>query len=100
MNIDDRLIKAIISELDKQPAIEKAVLFGSRARGDNSERSDYDIAVFGSIDSRDKSHLRYVFDEELPTLNKMDLVFYNDITSEKFKNSIDTEGIVIYGKAR
>lgn len=100
MSTDKKLINAIISELDKYQAISKAVLFGSRARGDNNDRSDYDIAIYGSIESRDKTRLRYVFDEELPTLHKIDLIFYGDITNEKFKNSIDTEGVIIYGKVR
>lgn len=100
MNIDKKLLDAMLLELSNFHTVEKAVLFGSRARGDHNERSDYDIAIYGDINARDKSSLHNIFDEKLPTLHKIDLIFYNDTNDKKFKNSIDTEGIIIYGKAR
>lgn len=36
----------------KYGAVKKVVLFGSRARKDNTEYSDYDIAVFRMMHSR------------------------------------------------
>ena len=45
---DDPVLKRFRSELDRAygDRIERVVLFGSRARGDHREDSDYDIAVF------------------------------------------------------
>ena len=43
-NIPERVEKEII-QLAKQYDIQKVILFGSRARGDNWERSDIDLAV-------------------------------------------------------
>ena len=41
------LEKEIVEEISKKyPEIEKVVLFGSRARGDNSSRSDIDLAIY------------------------------------------------------
>jgi predicted nucleotidyltransferase len=38
-------IKEIIKETLKDYTIEKIILFGSRARGDNNKDSDYDVLV-------------------------------------------------------
>ena len=40
-------IQRQIEEFAKTCKLEKVVLFGSRARGTNRERSDIDLAVFG-----------------------------------------------------
>lgn len=79
------------------PSIEKAVLFGSRARGDNTERSDYDIAVYGNLSHHERAELRYFCDEELPTLHKIDLIFMQEQSPSKFTENIEKEGIIIYG---
>ena len=42
----DRVLEQIIAVLRRFPQIEKAVLFGSRARGDYRPQSDYDIAIY------------------------------------------------------
>ena len=41
-------------------SVKKVILFGSRARGDNTERSDIDIAVYGGdFDSLAKDASKY-----------------------------------------
>lgn len=45
-NLPQRVVRDIIIFADKH-SIRKVILFGSRARGDNTERSDIDIAVYG-----------------------------------------------------
>lgn len=77
-------------------AIEKVVLFGSRARGDNSDTSDYDIAVYdNSMKSTDKACFKSEL-EEISTLKKIDVVFTTDTISDKLKENIDREGVVIF----
>jgi predicted nucleotidyltransferase len=46
--IDDPVLRRFRAALDELygDRIERVVLFGSRARGDSDEESDYDIAVF------------------------------------------------------
>lgn len=97
MNTDNKLIAAIVARLANYHAIEKAVLFGSRARGDNTERSDYDIAVFGNLTRAEQAELRYICNEELPTLHKIDLIFMQEQSPSKFTENIEREGIKIYG---
>lgn len=96
MNADKKLIRCMIEQFKKYPEIVKVVLFGSRARGDNTERSDYDIAVFGEISPPIKMILRADFRELLPTLHKIDLVFMQDLKTADFINSIEREGVTIY----
>ena len=36
-----------LAELARRHGAQRLVLFGSRARGDNKERSDIDLAVYG-----------------------------------------------------
>jgi uncharacterized protein len=48
IRIDDPILKRFRAELDALYAerIERVVLFGSRARGDARDDSDYDLAIF------------------------------------------------------
>lgn len=45
-NLPDRILRELSSFAQKHSII-KIMLFGSRARGTNTERSDIDIAVYG-----------------------------------------------------
>ena len=45
-DLPDRIVRELCSFAQKY-SITKIVLFGSRARGTNTERSDIDIAVYG-----------------------------------------------------
>ena len=45
-NLPDRVFREL-SALARKYSITKIILFGSRARGTNTERSDIDIAVYG-----------------------------------------------------
>ena len=40
-------VRQDIADIAKKNGVHKVILFGSRARGTNSERSDIDIAVYG-----------------------------------------------------
>ena len=67
-NIPERVEKEII-QLAKQYDIQKVILFGSRARGDNWERSDIDLAVSGG----DIPRFALDLDEEVWTLLLFDV---------------------------
>ena len=66
-NIPERVLRDI-SVFAKKYSINKVILFGSRARGDNTERSDIDIAVYGGNfdsfywDIKEKVHSLLSFD--------------------------------------
>lgn len=94
----DKIVNSLAGEFGKYNKIERAVLFGSRARGDHGERSDYDVAVFGELSGTDKARLRAWAADELPTLHKVDLVFIGDVADKNFLKSIENEGICFYVK--
>ena len=93
------LLNLLAEEFGRYDTIERAALFGSRARGDYSERSDYDIAVFGDVPGADKARLHAWVNDELPTLHKIDLTFVSDVSDKRFLESIEREGKVFYDKA-
>ena len=45
-DLPERVVKDIVT-FAKRYSVRKVILFGSRARGNNTERSDIDIAVYG-----------------------------------------------------
>ena len=93
--IKQKVIEEII-DLAKKYHVEKVILFGSRARGDNHDRSDIDLAVYG-IQEEDKSLFWYDI-EELPTLLKFDIVHVDDNTDTDLLESIRKDGVVLYEK--
>ena len=85
-------IKEIAAKFD----IEKVILFGSRARGDHSKTSDYDIAILGKdIPLVDQALLREAM-EEINTLKKLDVVFIDEDSDKELAENIRSEGVVIY----
>ena len=85
-----------IADLGKQFKADKIVLFGSRARGDNRERSDIDIAVFGVSKEKQPAFIQAV--GSLPTLLDFDIVFITDNTNEALMKDISQDGVIIMDK--
>lgn len=93
--MEDNVLNEII-RISKKHNLGKVVLFGSRARGDNSPVSDYDIAVFDNSLS-DIEKASFCLDmEEIDTLKKIDIVFISDGLSIEFLENIDKDGVIIY----
>jgi predicted nucleotidyltransferase len=92
------LEKAIIDNLEKAQLLDKidrVILFGSRARGDENTYSDVDLA-FDSPNITQSDWLAIInVLEELPTLLKIDAVNYNEVSAE-LRRQIDLQGVIIY----
>lgn len=93
----DKLYRQIAA-LAKTFGADRAVLFGSRARGDNRDRSDIDIAVFGMPEKTQGAFLDAV--EDLPTLLDFDVVFVADYTSTELLENIEKDGVELMNKAQ
>jgi predicted nucleotidyltransferase len=93
------VIDKVILEIKKTAGrynIHKIVLFGSRAKGDYSHGSDYDIAVFAdALSVFDKAAFSADI-EEIETLKKIDVVFIDDHISEDLMKNIKRDGVTIY----
>lgn len=76
---------------------EQVILFGSRARGDHRDASDYDIAFKNLSSPKKWSSFKIDYEEEPITLQKIDLLVYEECSSE-YQGNIDKEGVLLYGK--
>ena len=94
MNLSDRII-ADLKKLALEYEIAKIILFGSRARGDNSDKSDVDIAVYGCSDF---VNFKLDVEEKVWTLLTFDIVNMNNEISEELAGEIRRDGVVIYEK--
>lgn len=93
MNIDKELLAIIIKVLKKYD-VEKAVLFGSRARGDNRENSDIDIAFY--TDNKEVFHFLKDEMDQIDTILKIDLFDAKNIKKQPLLDGIKKDGITIY----
>lgn len=85
-----------IKEIAKQNQVEKILLFGSRARGDNTEKSDIDLAVYGC---NDFARLSDQLNEELWSLLELDIIdMDSEYLSQDLIDQINRDGVVIYEK--
>ena len=83
-----------ICNLAVENEIQNVILFGSRARGDYTERSDIDIAILGG------NYTKFTLDieERTSTLLKYDVVNMNVHVQQDLLDSIKKEGVTIYEK--
>ena len=93
-NLSDRILREL-SFLAHKYSVTKIVLFGSRARGTNSERSDIDIAVYGGEFDR----VYWDVKEKIHSLLMFDIVQADAEISDELKQEIEKEGVTIYEKA-
>lgn len=93
-NLPDRIIREI-SSFAQEHSISKIILFGSRARGTNTERSDIDIAVYGG----DFDGFYWDIKENTHSLLMFDIVQADSPISAELKEEIEKDGVMIYEKA-
>ena len=86
----------ILSVLASFPVIERAVLYGSRARGNYREGSDIDMTLEGP--SLTFSDLCLVYDrlDDLMLPYHFDLSIKRHITNENLLRSINAEGRIFF----
>ncbi|MCL2197474.1 MAG: nucleotidyltransferase domain-containing protein [Defluviitaleaceae bacterium] len=92
--IDFAPIRAV---LENHTCIKKAVLFGSRAMGTHKKYSDIDIALFGEFKSNQVAQIAEEL-EELPIIQKFDVVAYEGITNPDLRDHINRVGQTIFEK--
>jgi len=92
------VINRLVERISAFPGVQKIILYGSRAKGTNSDISDIDIAVAGVKDHKEWVHIHRLADvEESPirTLLKIDLVQFEHV-DPLVQQSIREEGRILY----
>lgn len=89
-------LNAVSSIFQKNPKIEKAILFGSRAKGNFNAGSDVDIALVGDgLTLNDVLDMNLEIDDLfLPW--KFDLIIYNRIKEKSLLEHIKRVGIPLF----
>lgn len=85
-----------IKEIAMRYNLKKIMLFGSRARGDGTAVSDYDIAIYAEELSEQEKAIIYDEIQDINTLKKIDILFVNAGKSDEFLKSIEKEGVIIH----
>lgn len=93
-NLPDRILREL-SSFAQEYSITKIILFGSRARGTNTERSDIDIAVYGG----DFDGFYWEVKEKIHSLLMFDIIQADVTISDELEQEIEKDGIIIYEKA-
>jgi predicted nucleotidyltransferase len=96
--LSDQTVERIVTVLAHYPEIEKAVLYGSRAKGNYRNGSDIDLTLFG--DGLNFSLLTRL-DNELDDLllpYKFDISVFANLTHPDLIDHIRRVGVALYEK--
>lgn len=91
---DIETIRAILAQY---PAVETALVFGSRAKGNYKRGSDVDLALQGAeLTERTAAQIAYYLNEETIMPYHFDVLSYGSITNPTLRAHIDRVGREIY----
>jgi uncharacterized protein len=92
-------IDLLVDTIATIKSVERILLFGSRARGDDFPRADVDIAVEGADITDREWQMITNLAEAAPTLLKIDCV-HLDKQKEKFLENILRDGVTLYERGK
>ena len=95
MNTQPEVVDQIAERFSHFPHVEKVILYGSRARGDEEERSDIDLAVTGELTQEEWHEMQGYIELEARTLLPVELVRLEKV-SPKLRENIQREGVTLY----
>ncbi len=98
MNRQPEVISALAERIGQNTHVERVVLFGSRARGDERERSDIDLAVIGPDITRPEWTDIWCLVDDAPTLLSIDLLRFEE-APDHLRESITREGVALYERS-
>ncbi len=92
-------VERLIGALSRFPQIEKAVIYGSRAKGNYRPGSDLDLTLFGG--QLDHALLTAIGNEldDLLLPYTIDLSLFHQLTQPELIEHIQRVGLVLYEKA-
>ncbi len=94
--LDDNVIEKICSVFARFPALEKAVLYGSRAKGNYRDGSDIDLTFYGdALTQNDVGDIADALDDLLlPYM--FDLSIFETLNHAELRDHINRVGIEFY----
>lgn len=96
--LKDEVVEAISKIFQKYPEVEKAILYGSRARGNFKPSSDIDFTLQGaSLDQTTLNKISWELDDLLLPYT-FDLSIYDQIRNFDLLEHIQRVGILFYSK--
>lgn len=90
INLPARVLHAVC-RYAQNAGVEKVILFGSRARGTHTPRSDVDLAVAGG----DFDAFYWAVKEQTPSLLMFDIVSLDAGVSAELLGEIERDGVVL-----
>jgi len=90
-------LEIICGVLEKEPQIDQALIFGSRAKGNYKPGSDVDIALKGErLNFKIISKVSFHLNEEIPLPYHFDVLNYHSIEEPALLAHIDQIGVPFY----
>ena len=96
--LNEKTLENIVEVFSHYPKIEKALLYGSRAKGTYKKGSDIDIALVGKNLNIKELNQIWIELDDLMLPYQFDLTLYNILSNDEFIDHIDRVGIEIYSK--
>jgi predicted nucleotidyltransferase len=94
--LSDETVRRMATVFSHYPEIEKAVLYGSRAKGNFRNGSDIDLSLVGEkLDSKILGQIDWELDDLLLPY-KIDLSIFNTLTHPELIEHIRRAGIIFY----
>ena len=86
----------ICAVLAREPTVEQAWFYGSRARGTHRPGSDVDLALAGSVSDAVLARLRYALEESGPLPYCFDLTCLNELdATHPLRAQIAADGLAV-----
>jgi uncharacterized protein len=96
--LKESVVNSICNLFAKFPQIEKAVIYGSRAKGNYKEGSDIDLSLYGPLLNSDIINKLNIELDDLMLPYTFDLNIYEQILNPQIKEHIYRVGRLFYQK--
>jgi predicted nucleotidyltransferase len=95
--LPNRVVDQINGVFSEYASVEKAILYGSRAKGTYKNGSDIDLTLFGQVSFQELLSIETQLDDLLlPWM--IDLSIYNHIDNPPFIEHIERVGLVFFSR--
>jgi predicted nucleotidyltransferase len=94
--LKDNYIRLLEAIFEKYIFIDKVILYGSRVKGNFTERSDIDFVIFGKPKDRfEISKVKNEIEESILPYN-VDIQLFDDLKNASLKDHINRVGKIFY----